>query len=195
MTDAAIDPAKAALRREALAARAALGDSYRASASQKLAGTALPALAPSTPLVIAGYWPIRDELDCRPLLERLRAAGHQIALPVVAGRGEPLQFRLWIEGAALVPAGFGTMAPAEGAPPVVPDLVLMPLLGFDDHGTRLGYGGGYYDRTLAALPRPVRRVGLAFATQQLDTIPRGRHDIPLDAVITENGVRIFNEAQ
>lgn len=195
MTDAAIDPAKAALRREALTARAALNESYRAAAAQRLSTTNVTGLALSESHTVAGYWPIRDELDCRPLLERLRAAGHRIALPVVMGRGEPLQFRLWIEGAALMPAGFGTMAPAEGAPPCVPDLVLLPLCGFDDRGTRLGYGGGYYDRTLAALPRPVRRVGLAFAAQELDTIPRDRHDIPLDAVITEDGVRIFNEAQ
>ncbi len=114
---------------------------------------------------------------------------------MVRGRDEPLDFRLWTEDGTLVPAGFGTLAPPPDAPAAVPDLVLLPLLGFDDSGTRLGYGGGFYDRTLAALPVRPRLVGLAFAAQHLAAIPRDQHDIPLDAVVTEDGVRMFGEAR
>jgi 5-formyltetrahydrofolate cyclo-ligase len=111
------------------------------------------------------------------------------------GEGEPLELRLWQDGAPLYPSGFGTLAPEELAPKAVPDVVLMPLLGFDGKGTRLGYGGGYYDRTLAALASKPRLIGLAFAAQEVDFIPRGDHDIPLDSVVTENGVRHFGTVQ
>lgn len=195
MTDAAIDQAKVALRRDAHAARAALSAAYRAEAAERLAEIALAGLALSSHRTVAGYWPIRDELDCRPLLRKLRASGLGVALPVVRGREEPLDFRLWTAEVALVPAGFGTLAPPLDAPAAVPDLVLLPLLGFDDSGTRLGYGGGFYDRTLAALPVRPRLVGLAFAAQHLAAIPRDQHDIPLDAVVTEDGVRMFGEAR
>jgi 5-formyltetrahydrofolate cyclo-ligase len=102
--------------------------------------------------------------------------------------------RLWEESAPLYPSGFGTLAPDELAPKVDPDVVLVPLLGFDKHGTRLGYGGGYYDRTLASLGKKPKLVGLAFAAQEIDDIPRDGHDVPLDAVVTEIGVRHFDEA-
>jgi len=86
------------------------------------------------------------------------------------------------------------LAPSDLAPRAVPDLVLMPLLGFDNQGTRLGYGGGYYDRTLTVLPKKPLLVGLAFAAQELAHIPREDHDVPLDMVITENGIRFFGAA-
>jgi 5-formyltetrahydrofolate cyclo-ligase len=114
---------------------------------------------------------------------------------VVAGDEAPLELRVWEADAPLYEAGFGTLAPSDLAPRAVPDLVLMPLLGFDSAGTRLGYGGGYYDRTLAILPKKPMLVGLAFAAQELDQIPRALHDVPLDAIITENGVRFFEAAE
>jgi len=110
---------------------------------------------------------------------------------VVVGDGQPLELRRWEQGAALYPAGFGTLAPDELAAVVEPDVILMPLLGFDKHGTRLGYGGGYYDRTLGRISKKPRLIGFAFALQEFDHIPRGPHDVPLDAVVTEKGVAWF----
>jgi 5-formyltetrahydrofolate cyclo-ligase len=109
----------------------------------------------------------------------------------VTGAAEPLQFRIWGADAPLYEAGFGTLAPSDLAPRAEPDLILMPLLGYDRTGTRLGYGGGYYDRTLAAMTKRPMLVGLAFSAQALDHIPREAHDIPLDAVVTESGVEFF----
>jgi 5-formyltetrahydrofolate cyclo-ligase len=141
--------------------------------------------------IVAAYWPIRDELDSRPLLTKLMDAGQPVCLPVVIGDGLPLELRIWEEGAPLYPSGFGTLAPSESAPLREPDVIVMPLLGFDGEGTRLGYGGGYYDRTLGVLSKRPRLVGLAFASQELERIPREPHDIPLDAVVTEAGYRVF----
>jgi 5-formyltetrahydrofolate cyclo-ligase len=125
------------------------------------------------------------------VLTRLVDSGQPVCLPVVIGDGEPLELRLWAEAEPLYPSGFGTLAPTEGAPIVEPNVILMPLLGFDKHGTRLGYGGGYYDRTLTVLSRTPRLIGLAFASQEMERIPREPHDIPLDAVVTELGYRSF----
>ena len=99
--------------------------------------------------------------------------------------------RLWEQGTPLYPSGFGTLAPSEIAPRVEPDVVVMPLLGFDKRGTRLGYGGGYYDRTLARMKKKPKLIGYAFAAQELPEIPRQPHDLPLDAVATERGIRWF----
>ncbi|HEY8595526.1 MAG TPA: 5-formyltetrahydrofolate cyclo-ligase [Devosiaceae bacterium] len=186
-----IDKAKAALREQAHAQRDSLsietrGEAARAAAQHFLDGVEVPADA-----VVALYWPIRDELDSRPLLTALMDAGQPVCLPVVLGIDRPLELRLWLTTDPLYPAGFGTLAPPDSAPRVEPDLVVMPLLGFDRAGTRLGYGGGYYDRTLARLKKRPLLVGYAFAAQQLGHIPREPHDIPLDLVVTEAGVRRF----
>ena len=118
-------------------------------------------------------------------------ANQPICLPVVVGEGQPLDMRLWEQGTPLYPSGFGTLAPSEIAPRVEPDVVVMPLLGFDKRGTRLGYGGGYYDRTLARMKKKPKLIGYAFAAQELPEIPRQPHDLPLDAVATERGIRWF----
>jgi len=102
--------------------------------------------------------------------------------------------RVWEDGTPLYEAGFGTLAPSELAPQAEPDVMLVPLLGFDKFGTRLGYGGGYYDRTLARMHKKPKLVGLAFAAQELDIIPREDHDVPLDMVVTEAGLRSFGAA-
>jgi 5-formyltetrahydrofolate cyclo-ligase len=194
MIDAGIEEAKAGLRAAAHKKRAAIYSNLRADAARAAAEHfhASVKLAPGD--VVAVYWPIRDELDCRPVLTRLVDAGQPVCLPVVLGDGLPLELRLWEEGAPLFPSGFGTLAPAETAPIVEPDVIVMPLLGFDKHGTRLGYGGGYYDRTLAMLSSPPRLIGYAFAGQEVDHVPRDAHDIPLDAVVTEAGYRSFKGA-
>ncbi|WIY52195.1 5-formyltetrahydrofolate cyclo-ligase [Devosia sp. YIM 151766] len=194
MADSAIEETKAALRREAHIARAALSSEERADAARQVARLFFEDIAFAPDDVIAGYWRIRDELDCQPILVRLIDSGQQVVLPVVQGAEAPLDLRVWEADQPLYEAGFGTLAPSDLAPRAEPDLVLMPLLGFDDAGTRLGYGGGYYDRTLAEIGKKPMLVGLAFAAQELPHIPRGDHDIPLDVVITEAGVRFFGKS-
>ena len=194
MVDDRIEQAKAALRVKAHAARAALPQADRADAALAVTRHFFDGIVLEAHDVVAAYWRIRDELDCQPILVRLMDSSQTVVLPVVLGRDEPLDLRVWEQGASLYEAGFGTLAPAETAPKAEPDIVIMPLLGFDRQGTRLGYGGGYYDRTLAQLRKRPRLVGLAFAAQELDIIPRDGHDVPLDAVVTEDGVRYFGQA-
>ena len=191
MADQAFEEAKAALRREAHAIRAGLSEEDRADAAKAVAQHFFESIAYAPEDVIAGYWRIRDELDCQPILIRLMDSGQKVLLPVVQGDEQPLDLRVWEADAPLYEAGFGTLAPSDLAPRAAPDVVLMPLLGFDNQGTRLGYGGGYYDRTLAVLPKKPMLIGLAFAAQELSFVPREDHDVPLDAVVTENGVRFF----
>ena len=137
--------------------------------------------------VVAGYWPMRDEADVRPLLEHLIADGCSAALPVVIGRSKPLLFRRWRPGDRLASGLYGTRQPMDDQPAVDPGLLLVPMLGFDRQGGRLGYGGGYYDRTLAALraSRPIVAVGVAFAAQDLGSLPAGRFDQRVDWIVTE----------
>jgi 5-formyltetrahydrofolate cyclo-ligase len=195
MTDESMEEAKAQLRIRAHAQRATLLQDDRAEASRAAAEHFFSGIVLDPGAIVAAYWPIRDEVDCQPILIRLMDSLQPVCLPVVLGDGEPLQLRLWEQGTPLYPSGFGTLAPDELAPVVEPDVILMPLLGFDKHGTRLGYGGGYYDRTLAALSKTARLVGLAFASQEIDEIPRAPHDVPLDAVVTEKGVTTFGPAE
>tara|TARA_R110002124_G_scaffold114535_14_gene269315 strand:+ start:5877 stop:6464 length:588 start_codon:yes stop_codon:yes gene_type:complete len=191
MIDGHIEDVKAGLRLQALAARAALSQASRAEAAAAVVQTFFDSIPLQPDDVVAAYWRIRDELDCQPILVRLMDSNQTVVLPVVLGPDQPLEMRVWEQGASLYEAGFGTLAPSELAPQKEPDIVLVPLLGFDNQGTRLGYGGGYYDRTLAHMKKTPRLIGLAFAAQELDSIPRDSHDVPLDAVITEAGIRHF----
>ncbi|WP_405405192.1 5-formyltetrahydrofolate cyclo-ligase [Paracoccus sp. Ld10] len=170
---------KAALRAQALAARAAGGD------AQALSRHLIAALAPHAGAALAGYWPMRDEADPRAAM-----AAHDgpVVLPVVTGRACPLVFRRW-RNEALQPGPFGTAHPAESAEVLAPRVLIVPLAGFDMRGNRLGYGGGYYDRTLELLRNigPVTAIGLAFACQRLDVIPIEPTDQPLDLIVTDHG--------
>jgi 5-formyltetrahydrofolate cyclo-ligase len=191
MVDANIEEAKAALRIKARAQRATLADGAKADAAQAAANAFLEGIPLNPTDIVAAYWPIREELDVKPLLTRLMDSLQPVCLPVVVGDEEPLDMRLWEQGAPLYPSGFGTLAPSEIAPRVEPDVVIVPLLAFDATGTRLGYGGGYYDRTLARMKKRPRLIGFAFAGQEFSSIPREPHDLPLDAVVTEIGIRHF----
>jgi 5-formyltetrahydrofolate cyclo-ligase len=191
MTDPQIETTKAALRAAAHKKRAAFHHSQRSEASRLASQHFFESVPLKAGEIVAGYWAIRDELDLKAVISRLMDSGQPVCLPVVLGDEQPLELRLWQDGAPLYEAGFGTLAPEEGAPRVEPDVILMPLLGFDTSGTRLGYGGGYYDRTLAAMSKRPRLVGFAFALQEVDHIPREPHDVPLDAIVTELGVRTF----
>jgi 5-formyltetrahydrofolate cyclo-ligase len=137
--------------------------------------------------VASGFWPFGPEIDVRPILYHLHAAGHPIALPVVVKRGLPLLFRAWSPGQALVAGSFGVPRPDKGSPELTPQLLVVPLLAFDRAGYRLGYGGGFYDRTLAGLRAngPVLAVGVAFSAQEVERIPRDDSDERLDWMVTE----------
>ena len=137
---------------------------------------------------VAGYVPIRSEIDPMPLLEACAKAGCTTCLPTTPKAGEALIFRAWQIGAPLVAGLYGTSEPASDAPILTPNLLLVPLLAFDKAGYRLGYGGGFYDRSLAGLrPRGVVAVGIAYAGQEIPQVPRESHDAPLDGILTETG--------
>jgi len=177
-----LDAAKLAARQAAFASRRGLDAK---AAGQALAAHVLRDCPPPTAAIVSGFWPIGDEIDLRPLLRALHEHGNRVALPVTPRRGDPLTFREWRPGDVLVPERFGTLRPAGDV--LVPDMLLIPLLAFDIKGGRLGYGGGFYDRTLATLPNRFR-LGCAFAAQQMDAVPSGPYDIRLDAVATERGI-------
>lgn len=168
---------------KARARTAALERRSRAAAAVPDAAAALARHAADLPAAatVALYWPMRDEIDPRPLGGALAARGARLVLPVV--RGAAMRFHPF-DAEALVPGPFGTSEPAGGGPETVPDLLLVPLLAFDRAGHRLGYGKGCYDRWLAAHPA-AHAVGVAFAAQEVDALPVEPHDVPLAAILTE----------
>lgn len=141
--------------------------------------------------VISGYWPIKGEADLRPWLTELDAAGAQVVLPVVVQRGAPLVFRRWQPGMAMERGNWNIPVPPDSAEVLRPDLALAPLVGWDAAGYRLGYGGGYFDRTLAALrPRPPVVVGVGLQAARLPTVFPQWHDIAMSAIVTEAGQQV-----
>jgi 5-formyltetrahydrofolate cyclo-ligase len=144
-------------------------------------------LAPGT--IVGGYHALPDEADPALLLERLVELGCHVAFPRVVGKGLPLEFHRVPDGEVLAPGAFGIHEPLNIWPRVIPQVLLVPLLAFDPQGTRLGYGGGFYDRTLALLNVPA--IGIAYAGQQVPSLPRNVHDRTLAMVLTENGLRSF----
>ena len=174
------DVAKAAARVQALEGRAAGGD------QQALDRNLALALQPYAGRLLAGYWPMRGEPDPRPAMA---AHGGALCLPVVPGRAVPLLFRRW-QGEDLVPGPYGTSHPPDSAEAVFPDVLIVPLVGFDSRLNRVGYGGGYYDRTLEMLRlrRPTAAIGVAWAGQELPSVPTDEFDQRLDAIVTDRGV-------
>ena len=187
---AALHDEKRRLRAEAKRQRAAAADPVACRRLCACLGEAIAerriVLAPGAS--VSAYWPKGDEVDLRPAMTALSGQAHPIGLPVVTGLGAPLLFRLWAPGDRLVEAGFGLMEPVAERAEVTPEVLLMPLLAFDRRGMRLGYGGGFYDRTLAALYdrglAPLA-VGIAYAGQELPEVPFDSTDRPLDWVVTE----------
>ena len=141
--------------------------------------------------IIAGYRPIRTEIDPTPAMEALHAAGARLCVPVIEAAGRPLKFREWTPGCAMEAGPFGAEVPAAGEW-LEPEVLIVPLVGWDREGWRLGYGGGFYDRTLELLraKRPTLAIGFAYAAQELDAAPREVTDQQLDAVVTETGLII-----
>jgi 5-formyltetrahydrofolate cyclo-ligase len=181
---------KSELRDQALRRRDATDPAFRAEASASIAARAAPLIAALSPRRLAAYVAMRSEADPLPLVEAAHLMGIEIGLPVIAP-GATLHFRRYEPGHTLLPGGFGTMVPVEDAPIVEPDLVIVPVVGFDREGTRLGYGKGHYDRAIAALRASGRRpplVGIAFSVQEVSAIPHEPHDVRLDLIVTENGI-------
>ena len=142
---------------------------------------------PQAGTIVSGYWPLRGEPDMRPWLARVHAAGWRTVLPVVVAKGQPLVFRLWSPGCAMEKGFWNIPVPADTTE-FTPRLLLAPVVGFDAKGYRLGYGGGYFDRTLAllrSLQVEFRAIGIGFADAELPTIHPLPHDIRLNTVITE----------
>ncbi len=184
-----LDEDKGRLRADAKRRRAAAAAEAGEGAADAVCRNLLAAVTLPAGAVVSAYWPMASELDPRPLMAALAGAGHPIVLPVVLGRDRPLAFRAWSPGDALEPAGFGTQVPGADQPERTPEVILAPLLAFDRKGYRLGYGGGFYDRTLALL-RPggrVLAVGLAYAGQEVAAVPHGPNDQRLDWIVTEAG--------
>ena len=187
MVHASAASAKTLLRAQMKAVRA------EASRKEPGAGTAAAEHLPQSYLgrfsVVAGYQPMGSEIDPSALLARFAAAGAQIVLPRTApkGSGLPLSFHLWSPGQSLVKSAFGVAEPSPEAVLLDPDLVIVPMLAFDGHGHRMGYGQGHYDRTLEALRTryPLVAIGLAFEAQRVASVPREDHDQPLDGILTQ----------
>ena len=189
ISSTSIEDAKAVLRREAAARRDALPADSRQAAVAAIAAQKFPLpIAPGT--IVSGFMPMKTEINALPLMRKLAEAGAQLALPVVEGRGKPLTMRAWRWGEELGSGVWGIREPKPDAARIDPDILLVPLLAFDRAGYRLGYGGGYYDLTIAGLRarKTTTAVGIAFAAQEVLRVPTTPRDARLDLVLTEREV-------
>ncbi len=178
---------RAALRGEKLAARMSLGADSRLALSARIEAHLLQLLTPLAPRTLAYCASVRGEFDAQALVSLLIERGWRAAMPIVEAPDAPMSFRHWAPGVAMNVDRYGIPIPAEGEA-VTPDIVLLPLVAFDRQGFRLGYGGGYFDRTLAALvPRPLS-IGVGFELARVEDIRPQQHDIRLDAIVTEAGI-------
>jgi len=186
---------KQELRAIALAARDALSSEQRLAAAEAIAARGLPFELPQR-AVVAGYSPIRSEVDPLPLMRRLAAGGARLALPTVTARGQSLIFRAWSANERLLLGPLGIPEPSPAAAEVVPDVMLVPLAAFDRLGHRVGYGAGYYDYTFSHLRKikAVAGIGLAFAVQEIGAVPALSHDVALDYVLTETEMFDFRSS-
>lgn len=181
--------AKADLRLRAIGMRKGAFELHGVEAGRRLAAHGLDFLKVAPGAIVSGFAAIRDEINPAHLLSWLHAEGFRLALPVMQGKGKPLVLRSWAPGDAMAPATWGIAEPLPDKPEVAPDVLLVPLLAFDSRGYRLGYGGGFYDRTLAKLraSKPTIAVGLAYDEQRVDAVPHESYDERLDWVLTPSG--------
>lgn len=184
---------KRTLRSAMLAWRQDLGDVERRAAADGLLAMLRDERPIATPCTVSGFWPIKDEIDIRPLMIEFHNQGCQLALPVVQGRGQPLLFRAWRPGDPLEPGVFGTLQPSARREAIEPDALIVPLLACDTDGWRLGYGGGFYDRTLGILRkrRPITAMGVGFDAQFVPEVPHGPDDQRLDWLLTDKRACAF----
>jgi 5-formyltetrahydrofolate cyclo-ligase len=180
---------KADVRRAAAARRDALPPDERAAAATAIAARSLP-VAVAAGAIVSGFSPLKSEINPVPLMRAFAAAGAQLALPVVMGKGKPLTMRAWTFGAPLASGVWGIREPPPQAPEVFPDILIVPLLAFDRAGQRIGYGAGYYDMTIARLRgmKKITAVGIAYAAQEIAEVPSTPRDAALDLVLTEREV-------
>ncbi len=184
----AVNAWRRSMRVELIARREAADTADRRAAGAAVNALIEAAFAPPPGGIVAFCWPYRGEVDVRFAVYAFRRRGAVAALPEVAGKGCPLQFRQWWPGAPMAAGALGIPAPV-GTGLVVPAVALVPVVGFDGQGYRLGYGGGYFDRTLAAArPRPLA-VGVGTEAARLPTIHPQPHDIPMHFIVTEAGIR------
>ena len=189
-----VDLDKARIRSERLALRDALSVDERAAKSLDIAEHGADAISFELGTIVSGFMPIRSEADLRPLMERLRTKGARICLPVILDR-ETIAFREFEAGSELVKTGFGTTGPDANAAVLDPAILLVPLSAFDATGQRIGYGAGHYDRAIARLHAKgleTTLIGIAFDCQEVPSVPAQAHDVALDAILTESGMRFFN---
>jgi 5-formyltetrahydrofolate cyclo-ligase len=175
---------KTALRRSLMASRIAIAPALRAAWDSAIATRLMRQLEREALHSLGVYWPIRGEPDLRPIYDELAKSGVQLALPVVTRRDAPLEFFEWQPGAALTTDACGVTVPMARVTRTAPQALLMPCVGYNLQGYRLGYGAGYYDRTLAREPRP-KTIGVAY-TCLLAVFEPAAHDVPMDMVITEH---------
>ena len=182
---------KKALRGHMVERRAALIPARGETLAAAIAAHGLGFLAPVNRGVVSAFSSMRDELDTQPMMQRLARDGFQVALPVMQGKGRPLLFRAWVPGDTMNEGTWGIREPKDDKPLLAPDVFLVPLLAFDRQGWRLGYGGGFYDRTLreARRTRPIVAVGFALDEQEVDAVPHLDYDERLDWVLTPSGPR------
>jgi 5-formyltetrahydrofolate cyclo-ligase len=186
MTSLSPADVKEKLRQQALSRRDELDEAFRADAGHRVTARTLDLADLKATPTIGAYWPIRSEVDPRPIMEALVARGQEVALSQIIH--PKLSFRLWQPGDPLIKGGFGVREPGPDAPEIHPAALLVPLAAFDRRGGRIGYGKGHFDRAIAALEKqhPVLTIGLAFSVQEIDEVPLEPHDRLLDIVITEN---------
>ena len=186
------DPSpKSQLRRKTLSARDALGEEARIEASLRIQDIGAAEIDVQPGEIVSGFWPIRSEVDVRPLMFTLREKGARLCLPVILDK-TAIVFRELIRGADMVDTGFGTFGPGPEAEVLDPETMLVPLAAFDRTGHRIGYGAGHYDRAIADLHKrglQPRLFGVAFDIQEVDAVPYEAHDVALSAVLTERGLR------
>jgi 5-formyltetrahydrofolate cyclo-ligase len=176
---------KETLRRQALFRRDGLDEAFRHDADRRVGDRVLALPALSVVDTIGAYWPIRSEVDPRPLMEALLERGQDVSLSQILH--PHLSWRLWQPGDVLIKGGFGVREPGPDAPEVFPKALIVPLVAFDRRGGRIGYGKGHFDRAIAGLEtqHPVLTVGLAYAVQEIDEVPIEPHDRLLDIIVTE----------
>lgn len=180
---------RSARRKAFVERRSSWSGSDRANADAALRAHVADCLASVGSGDVIGFcWPYQGEFDCRPLVLEALERGCRAALPVVVAPRTPLAFREWVPGAPMEADHHGIPVPTPDAAALAPDVVLLPMNGFDARGYRLGYGGGYFDRTLAAAARRPYVIGLCYEFGRLETLHPQPHDIPLDVVVTEAGV-------